>query len=72
MDKCIKDGLGLGYIRFKLESTYSCYLCEWQGSDEEIGREHKVDDKGRDYDSLYCPNCTNRLLNTKYQKVYYG
>lgn len=72
MEKCIKDGLGQEYIRYKLEPTYSCYLCEWQGADEEIGHEHKVDDKGRDYDSLYCPNCANRLLNTVYKKVYYG
>lgn len=72
MEKYIKDRLGLEYIRYKLVPTYSCYLCEWQGTDEEIGHEHKVDDNGRDYDSLYCPNCTNRLLNTKYQKVYYG
>lgn len=62
----------LKYVRFKLETTYSCYLCSWEGSDEVVAKEAKIDDKGRDYNSLYCPKCFNNLLHTEYQKVYYG
>lgn len=70
--KMVESEDDLKYIRFKLEPTYSCYLCEWEGSDKEIGKEKKVDHKERDYNTLYCPKCGNQLLHTEYQKVYYG
>ena len=68
----VKNEGDLIYIRYKLDPTYYCYLCKWEGGSEDIGREHKTDEKGSPYDSLYCPNCTNYLLHTEYQKVYYG
>lgn len=68
----VKDESDLRYVRFKLVPTYSCYLCGWEGGDKEIVKEAKADDKGRDYDSLYCPKCLNNMLSTEYQKVYYG
>lgn len=67
-----KTELDLRYVRFKLVPTYSCYLCRWQGSSDDIGRNSKKDEHGQHYDSLYCPKCSNDLLSTQYEKVYYG
>lgn len=57
--------------RFRYSTTYSCYMCQWSGVDDEVGAESKVDDKGRDYRSLHCPKCLNELLCTEREKVYY-
>lgn len=73
----VNEESDLRYVRFKLEPTYSCYLCKWIGGDTEIGREHKTDTENRGYFnnkyySLFCPKCFNELLVTEYQKFYYG
>lgn len=73
----IKKESDLKYVRFKLEHTYSCYLCGWVGGDNDVGKDNKIDEDGRGYVdnkycSLYCPKCFNELLSTEYQKVYYG
>lgn len=67
----IKKASDLECVRFKLEHTYSCYVCGWVGGDNEVGEEHKESEQGGYY-SLYCPKCFNRLLSTKSKKVYCG
>ena len=37
----IKKEADLKYVRFKLEHTYPCYLCEWVGDDNEVREEHR-------------------------------
>ena len=67
----IKKASDLEYVRFKLEHTYSCYVCRWAGGDNEVGEEHKESEQGG-YCSLYCPKCFNKLLSTESKKVYCG
>ena len=67
----IKKASDLEYVRFKLEHTYSCYVCGWVGGDNEVGEEHKESEQGG-YCSLYCPKCFNKLLSTESKKVYCG
>ena len=67
----IKKALDLEHVRFKLEHTYSCYVCRWAGGDNEVGEEYKESEQGN-YRSLYCPNCFNGLLSTESKQVYYG
>lgn len=72
----IKTESDLDLVRFKLENTYSCYSCKWEGGDVEVGREAKTD-KGKGYVddvyySLYCPKCHNQLLSSESKRVYYG
>lgn len=67
----IKKSSDLEYVRFKLEHAYSCYVCGWEGRDDEVGEEYKESEQG-DYYSLYCPKCFNRLLSTESKQVYCG
>ena len=67
----IKKETDLAHVRFRLEHTYSCYVCRWVGGDNEVGEEHKESEQGGYY-SLYCPKCFNRLLSTESKQVYYG